>query len=230
MDYSAFLKILVVLVVFFSTTSCVVYTEKRSEALSQAVFAASDSITQARFDLAHKYSEQAKRLAFPPKKPINIRPIITETTKEVVSTSPKTTRIETPKTIKSPSGSIVSNVLTRTDKEGDKETILRLVVPEFLRHAKLLIENSDEWNELLRTKEFAERLEKDHKDLQQLTAEIDAELQKQLQMNEKMVRDLNAMQKKLVEKDLAIWQRNIVIFVLVLLIAAGVYLRIKGIL
>lgn len=230
MDYSLFFKTLVVVFVFLSTSSCVVYTEKRSEALSQAVFATSDSISQARFDLAHKYSEQAKRLAFPPKKPIDVRPIITETTKEVVSTSPKNIRIDTSKAPKTPTGSIISNVLTKTDNSGEKQTVLRLVVPEFLRHAKLLIENSEEWNELLKTKEFAERLEKDHKDLQQLTAEIDAELQKQLQMNEKMVRDLNAMQKKLVEKDLAIWQRNIVIFVLVLLIAAGIYLRIKGIL
>lgn len=230
MDYSAFLKSIFVILVFLSTSSCVVYTEKRSEALSQAVFATSDSISQARFDLAHKYSEQAKRLAFPPKKPIDVRPIITETTKEVVSTSPKNIRIDTSKAPKTPIGSIISNVLTKTDNSGEKQTVLRLVVPEFLRHAKLLIENSEEWNELLKTKEFAERLEKDHKDLQQLTAEIDAELQKQLQMNEKMVRDLNAMQKKLVEKDLAIWQRNIVIFVLVLLIAAGIYLRIKGIL
>lgn len=230
MDYSAFLKSIFVILVFLSTSSCVVYTEKRSEALSQAVFATSDSISQARFDLAHKYSEQAKRLAFPPKKPINVRPIITETTKEVVSTSPKNIRIDTSKAPKTPTGNIISNVLTKTDNSGEKQTVLRLVVPEFLRHAKLLIENSEEWNELLKTKEFAERLEKDHKDLQQLTAEIDAELQKQMRMNEKIVRDLNAMQKKLVEKDLAIWQRNIVIFVLVLLIAAGIYLRIKGIL
>lgn len=230
MDYSAFLKYSALFFVFLFTSSCVVYTEKRSEALSQAVFAASESINQARFDLAHKYSEQAKRLAFPPKKPIEVSPIITSTTKSITSSSPSSTKIDTSKSPKTPASNITSNVINRTDESGEKETILRLVVPEFLRHAKLLIENSEEWNELLKTKEFATRLEQDHKNLQKLVADIDAELQKQMQMNEKMVKDLNVLQKKIVEKDLAIWHRNIVIAVLVLAIAAGIYLRIKGIL
>jgi len=45
-----------------------------------------------------------------------------------------------------------------------------------------------------------------------------------------MVKDLNIMQRKLVEKDLAILQRNIVIIVLLAAIGGATYLRIKGIL
>jgi hypothetical protein len=45
-----------------------------------------------------------------------------------------------------------------------------------------------------------------------------------------MVRDLNIMQKKLIEKDLAILQRNIAIIFLLVIMGGATYLRIKGIL
>ena len=51
-----------------------------------------------------------------------------------------------------------------------------------------------------------------------------------MEYNDKMVRDLNIMQRKLVEKDLAILQRNIIIVVLLGTIGVATYLRIKGIL
>jgi hypothetical protein len=51
-----------------------------------------------------------------------------------------------------------------------------------------------------------------------------------MEYNEKMIKDLNMMQKKLVEKDLAILQRNIVIVILLALMGGATYLRIKGIL
>jgi hypothetical protein len=51
-----------------------------------------------------------------------------------------------------------------------------------------------------------------------------------MEYNDKMIRDLNIMQKKLVEKDLAILQRNIIIIGLIITIGGATYLRIKGIL
>jgi len=51
-----------------------------------------------------------------------------------------------------------------------------------------------------------------------------------MEYNDKMIKDLNIMQKKLVEKDLAILQRNVVIVILLLTIGGATYLRIKGIL
>ena len=51
-----------------------------------------------------------------------------------------------------------------------------------------------------------------------------------MEYNEKMIKDLNIMQKKLVEKDLAILQRNVIIMFLLLTIGGATYLRIKGIL
>jgi hypothetical protein len=105
-----------------------------------------------------------------------------------------------------------------------------LVIPESLKHAKLLIENSEEWNELLQTKKFKEQLEIDNANLKKLASDVDNELQKQLKYNNQMVIDLNNMQKKLIEKDLLITRLYITIFGLVLSIVGGIYLRIKGIL
>jgi hypothetical protein len=205
------------------------YTEKRSEALSQAVFATSDSIEAARIDLAEKYSKEAQKLAYPPKKRIEILPIITaDTIKHEIKN-------EAVKINKSPNPQekISSSIVTAVEKVNGKteqQTVLRLVVPERLKHAKLLIENSEEWQELVKSKNFAERLKKDYDALKKLQEEIDKELQRQNEMNNKMVQQLNEMQKQLIKKDLAILKRNIIIVILLAAIAGGVYLRMKGVL
>ncbi len=54
---------------------------------------------------------------------------------------------------------------------------------------------------MVKTKEFAKQLEIDKQNLQKLTSDIDAELQKQYQMNSKMVEDLNKLQKQVLAKD-----------------------------
>jgi hypothetical protein len=209
--------------------SCTVYTEKRSEALSQAVFATAESIKNARFDKAGPYAEQAKRLAYPPKKQITVAPIITATTKKIVSTN-DSTPIKKGSSNVNTGSKIKSSIIGVTSDTEEEEQILRLVIPETLKHAKLLIENSEEWNELMQTKKFKEQLEIDNANLKKLANDIDAELQKQMQFNNQMVIDLNNMQKKLVEKDLAILKRNIAIVVLLAIGAAGIYLRMKGVL
>jgi hypothetical protein len=195
--------------------SCTVYTEKRSEALSQAVFATADSINGARFDLSYKYAEQAKRLAYPPKKAIEVSRIFT---KEPIALNDSKISLVQP------------SIVTATLDNKEQRPVLRLVVPEFLKHTKLLIENSEEWNEMVKTKEFAKQLEIDKQNLQKLTSDIDAELQKQYQMNSKMVEDLNKLQKQVLAKDLHIIKLYIVIVGLILTLGGGVYLRMKGIL
>lgn len=210
-------------------TSCTIYTEKRSEALSQAVYATAESINNARFDKAGPYAEQAKRLAYAPKNKISVPPIITSNTKRIESTNNKIDVKKSSSNVKTGS-TLNSSVIKATTNTDDEEQFLRLVIPESLKHAKLLIENSDEWNELLQTKKFKEQLEIDNANLKKLSNDIDAELQKQLKYNNQMVIDLNTMQKKLVEKDLLITRLYITIFGLILSIAGGIYLRIKGIL
>ena len=208
---------------------CAVYTEKRSEALSQAVFATAESIKNARFDKAGPYAEQAKRLAYPPKKQISVPPIITSSTRKIESTN-KSIDVRKTSTNTKTGSKLNSNVIKVTSDTEEDEQVLRLVIPESLKHAKLLIENSEEWNELMETKKFKEQLEIDNANLKKLASDIDAELQKQLKYNNQMVIDLNNMQKKLVEKDLLITRLYITIFILIISIAGGIYLRIKGIL
>ena len=83
---------------------------------------------------------------------------------------------------------------------------------------------------MLKDKEVFRQLQNDLTNLELVKREVDYELIKQLEYNDKMIRDLNIMQKKLIEKDLAILQRNIIIIVLIVSICGGIYLRIKGIL
>ena len=197
--------------------------------MSQAVYAAAESIKNARFDKAGPYAEQAKRLAYAPKKQIAVPPIITSIPRKVEVTNDSMNAKNGSSNVATGSKINISAIKASSVTEED-EQVLRLVIPESLKHAKLLIENSDEWNELLKTKKFKEQLEVDNANLQQLMSDIDAELQKQLKYNNQMVIDLNNMQKKLIEKDLAILQRNVVIIGLLLAIGGATYLRIKGIL
>ena len=226
--------LIIIGIVFFTLllASCTVYSEKRSEALSQAVFATADSVQTARFDLADKYSKEATRLAFPPKKAIKISPIVTKP-----SIKP-TVNIENPKpnvSIKPNSSSNtlstapISNTPTSSLLVDPANSVIRLVIPEKFKDYPLLIENSTEWNDLIKTKEFSKQLEKDIQNLYLLKKGVDAELAKQSAFANKMVTDLNIMQKKLVQKDLAILQRNVVIVSLLLVMAAALYLRIKGV-
>jgi len=210
--------------------SCTIYTERRSEALSQSVFATSDSIVYARFDLAAKYSKEAEKLAFPPKKRIQINPVYTSVkSSRSGSESTSATKVEDAfSVIRVMKEEYV--VPSKAFEDEDQNLVLRMVVPEHLKHAKLLIENSDEWNYLLETKQFSIKLKEDYSNLQKLSDEVNKELQKQTEMNSRMISDLKDMQRKLAQKELAILRRNIVIVGLIAAIGGGVYLRMKGVL
>jgi hypothetical protein len=218
------MRYLVSFILSILLASCTVYTEKRSEALSQSVFATSDSIEFARFDLASKYAKQAEKLAFPPKNRIKINPVYTPSKTSTASTDLSKILVKVDDNFAPPV------VATGFLDEQQEQPVLRLVVPEHLKHAKLLIENSIEWEDLLRTKEFSNKLQEDNTNLKRLTDSVNEELQRQTEMNSRMVSDLKELQKKIVEKDLAILKRNIIIASLLFVIGGGVYLRIKGIL
>jgi hypothetical protein len=61
------------LVIFLA--SCTYYTERQSEAVSQNVYAANDSLSKARVDLAWFYSNETTKFIKPPKHPIKINSI-----------------------------------------------------------------------------------------------------------------------------------------------------------
>jgi RNA polymerase-interacting CarD/CdnL/TRCF family regulator len=82
----------------------------------------------------------------------------------------------------------------------------------------------------LKDKDIFAQIEKDNENLIETRKIVDEELIRQMEYNDKMVKDLNIMQRKLLEKDLAILQRNITILILFAFIGIAGYLRIKGVL
>jgi hypothetical protein len=197
-------KLFLLSFMFLFLNSCTVYTEKQSEALSRSVYATKDSLDNARLDLADNYANESTRIVKPPKKRIDIQPVYKK------------------------------NIDTISSQSKVKPTIINkqrvLVVPEKYKNDTVVVVSSEEYQKLLKDKETYEQIEKDNKNLIETKQAVDQELIRQMEYNDKMIKDLNIMQKKLVEKDLAILQRNIVIILLLATIVGATYLRIKGIL
>jgi hypothetical protein len=196
-------SILISVIAILCLNSCTVYTEKQSEALSQTVHATKDSIDVGRIDLADKYIDEASRIVKPPKKRIEVKAIFKRTIDTLASNNKKTP--------------IYNEVKQRV-----------VIIPERYKGDTVVVVSSDEYKQLLKDKEVYRQLEADFKNLQDTKLIVDGELMKQMEYRDKMIRDLNIMQKKLVEKDLAILQRNVIIVILASVIGVMVYLRFKG--
>jgi hypothetical protein len=198
------LKFFYILILCIFVSSCTIYTEKQSEALSRSVYATKDSLDNARLDLVDTYANESTRIVRPPKQRIDIKPVYKK------------------------------NIDNITSQSKVKPTIINkqrvLIIPEKYKNDTVVVVSSEEYQQLLKDKETYEQIEKDNASLVETKKLVDEELIRQMEYNDKMVRDLNIMQKKLVEKDLAILQRNILIIVLLTAIGGATYLRIKGIL
>jgi predicted DNA binding CopG/RHH family protein len=71
------IKVLLLLLLLTLVVGCqTLYMEKNSNALSEGVYAADESMTANRFDLAKKYVQQIKRLVLPPKKKLKVESVI----------------------------------------------------------------------------------------------------------------------------------------------------------
>lgn len=182
------------LLVSLFLTSCTVYTEKQTEAVSQSVYATKDSIDLARIDLAESYINETTKLINPPKKRIQI-----------------------------------SAVYQKPIQVNDSKQRI-VIVPEQYKSDKVVVVNSTDYDNLLKDKDIAIQLKKDNELLTKARNEFDAERTKQQEMQNKMVIDLNRMQKKLVEKDLRILQLTVALISVILIFAGAIYLRIKGVL
>lgn len=197
-------KILFFCFLFLVLAACTVYTEKQSQALSKAVYATRDSFEAARIDLADSYSAEAARIVHPPKERVDVKSVYKKNIDVIGSASKPVSRVTSKQRI--------------------------VIIPEKYRNDVVVVVSSEEYQNLLKDKEVMSQLQKDFESLTLVKQEVDQEIIKQQEYSNKMIKDLNIMQKKLVEKDLAILQRNIVIVGLFLTIGGGIYLRIKGIL
>jgi hypothetical protein len=201
-------KILIISFLFLFLNSCTVYTEKQSEALSKVVYASKDSMEAARIDLADKYITETTRLIRPPKNRIKIESIYQKTVNQHINTI----------------GSSSKHDAIPINKQR------MVIIPEKYRADTVVVVSTDEYQKLLNDKETFAQIQRDNEGLSEAKQTVDEELVRQLNNRDKMVNDLNMMQKKLVEKDLAILQRNIIILALVAMMGGATYLRIKGIL
>jgi len=209
------MKALILAIFCVVLTSCTVYTEKQSQALSRSIYATRDSLDQARIDLADYYSQESTRVVKPPKERIKIQPVFQNLPKEtlpILSSSPSSLNLNT----------------TNSTIGIEKGRVL--IIPEKYKNDQVVVVLSREYEELLKDKKINKQLQLDYENLTKFKTEVDQELNKQEQYNNKMIQDLNKMQKQLVEKDLAILQRNVIIAILLATIAGGIYLRIKGVL
>jgi len=181
------------------TGSCTIYTEKQSEALSKVVYATKDSLDAARIDLADTYSIEATRIIKPPKNRIEIQSMYES------------------------SGSLASS----TVKSNIKQRVV--VIPEKYKHDIVVVVSSIEYQNLLKDKENFELVKKDHELLVKAKQDVDEELTRQAEFHDKMVRDLNTLQKKIAEKNLTILKLNCIIAGLVVALSVGGFLIMKGI-
>ncbi|NBO98720.1 MAG: hypothetical protein EBU90_01140 [Proteobacteria bacterium] len=135
---------------------------------------------------------------------------------------------ETTKLINPPKKRIEINAIYQKPIQVNDSKQRIVIVPEKYKSDKVVVVNTTEYDNLLKDKEIAKQLQKDNEVLAKAKSEFDAERTKQQEMRDKMVKDLNIMQKKLVEKDLAILWRNIIIVVLLALIGGYIYLRMNS--
>jgi len=135
---------------------------------------------------------------------------------------------ETTKLINPPKKRIQINAIYQKPISVNDSKQRVVIVPEQYKSDKVVVVNSSDYDKLLEDKEIAAKLKKDNEVLAKAKQEFDAERTKQQEMTNKMVKDLNIMQKKLVEKDLAILWRNIIIVALLALIGGYIYLRMNS--
>ena len=220
-------KILYTALLAFVLPSCTVYTEKQSQAVSQSVYATKDSIDFGRFDLAQGYINETTRIIYPPKNRIDIKPIYDN--KQPLPVRTKVSNVFS---------TIKHNLLKKSDEKtpvkpvsvvDDRGTIHSVViVPERYKDDKVIVVGSADYNDLLKNKNDAAQLKKDNDNLAKQKTTTDKEIEKQSQMKDKMVNDLNKLQKELVQKNLALLWRNIIIVSLLALIAIYFYAKSNG--
>jgi hypothetical protein len=105
-----------------------------------------------------------------------------------------------------------------------------VVIPSKYKNDKVVVVSSAEYQNLLKDKEVYEQFKQDHEVLVKAKEEVDAELLKQAEYRDQMVKDLNTMQKTIAEKNLSLLKCRTIIAGLVIAIIGGIYLRMKGIL
>jgi len=163
-------RILILVATVGFLVSCTYYTEKQSEALSQNVYATSDSLNKKRVDLAYYYSNETTKLVKTPKHRIPIQSVYEAG--KVVKNSPKKERtavVLVPDQYKDEKVVVVGSA--------DYQTLLKnRAISEQLKkdNANLLKDNKNTADELKHEKEMKDTIIKNAETLQMRVYKLEA--------------------------------------------------------
>jgi len=163
-------RLFILLSVTVFLVSCTYYTEKQSEALSQNVYATSDSLNKKRVDLAYYYSNETTKLIKVPKHRILIQSVYEAG--KVVKNSPKKERtavVLVPDQYKDERVVVVGSA--------DYQTLLKdKVINEQLKkdNANLIKNNKNTEDELKHQKEMKDAIIKNAETLQTRVYKLEA--------------------------------------------------------
>lgn len=195
--------ILALIVVFTSSCSNTLYKQVQTEETSRVVYATKDSIDAARIDLASQYATEATRLVVPPKERIQIQ--------SLWITPP-------------------SSVLTKPSETKTLDKKKYVVVPKEYNGLDVMVVGSEEYNALLKIKDYATQLETDNKLLAEAKAQVDAEIVHQQEMHDKMIDDLNKFKLQVSELKLTLFKRNLALGLIVAAGAVVVFIKVRKLL
>lgn len=124
----------------------------------------------------------------------------------------------------------ISAIYLTKDNSGQEPKDKITIVPEKYGNQQAFSVNSERYVELLKNKTIYEQLNSDKKIYETHVENVEKELSKQDKYANQMVMNLNRLQKEIIEKNLLILRLYIAIAILSVIMAGGVYLRMKGIL
>ena len=134
-----------------------------------------------------------------------------------------------------PKNRIKIEAILRKTVDGKVETIA--ILPGTAQDKTVVIENSPEYKKLMEDLKIAEQFKQDSLNWELYSKEVDRQIAEQYKVNNEMIVRIQDLEKQILQKDkkiiqqeLSVLWRNIVIISLVAAIAAMIYLRIKGIL
>lgn len=135
--------------------------------------------------------------------------------------SDQTVRLITP-----PKDRIFIGSVTKKLKDNSHQRIV--IVPESFKGKEVIVVNSKEYNELIKSIDVKSQFEKELEDLKVAKERVDEELRLEKIRVENLEKNLYEAEKTIGEQSGAIWKRNFIIMGLGVLIAAYFYIKVKG--
>jgi hypothetical protein len=195
------MKRVLCLVYLFTMISCSTPSvpQKFSEEVSRNIYATKDSIDLARFDLASEYADISTRLVTPPSERIKIT------------------------SIHKPSAVLIDNKNKGALPTGENY----IVVPQKFKGLNVLVVGSEEYNQLLKIKEYAEQVKSELDTVTEQKNEADKQLIKLEETRQKLQESVTILNVKLQETKSALLKRNLLLGGLVIGFCVYIALKIR---